>query len=91
MALRLPLPEHDPGQAALDEELRAQIVQALATLSPALRIVVILRDLAELSTEATATQIGITPGAVRVRLHRAHLHLRQRLAGYVEFPAEERP
>ncbi|MEI7770786.1 MAG: sigma-70 family RNA polymerase sigma factor, partial [Chloroflexales bacterium] len=73
----------DPGRAALNGELRAQLAQAIAALPEPLRVVVLLRDLAELSTEETAAQLGITPGAVKVRLHRARLRLRDLLASYL--------
>ncbi len=48
----------------------------------------LLRDLAELSTEETAAQLGLTPGAVKVRLHRARLRLRELLSGYLEGAAD---
>ncbi|MBI5928941.1 MAG: sigma-70 family RNA polymerase sigma factor [Chloroflexi bacterium] len=66
------------------EEAKAQIMTAISTLSPSLRAVFILRDVEELSTEATAEALGIQPGAVKVRLHRARLALRETLAGYFE-------
>ncbi len=88
----LPQPLHsralDPGRAALNDELRAQLEQAIAALPEPLRVVVVLRDIAELSTEEAAAQIGITPGAVKVRLHRARLRLRQLLGGYLGFARE---
>jgi RNA polymerase sigma-70 factor, ECF subfamily len=73
----------DPLRAALNGELRTQIEQAIADLPEPLRVVVILRDIEELSTEETATQLGLSPGAVKVRLHRARLRLREVLAGYL--------
>lgn len=73
----------DPQRVALDSELRAQIEQAIAALPEPLRVVVLLRDVDELSTEETAAQLGISPGAVKVRLHRARLRLREALAGYL--------
>ena len=79
----------DPGRAALNGELRAQLAQAIAALPEPLRVVVTLRDIAELSTEETAAQLGITPGAVKVRLHRARLRLRDLLAGYLGFVTED--
>jgi len=79
---------HDPESTALNGELRDQLIQAIITLPPSLRVVVVLRDIAELSTEATAVHLGITPGAVKVRLHRARLRLRRLLADYVEVPGE---
>ena len=83
----LPQPHHawpiDPGRAALNGELRAQLAQAIAALPEPLRVVVVLRDIDELSTEETAAQLRITPGAVKVRLHRARLRLRALLTSYL--------
>jgi len=41
-----------------------------------------LRDVEELSTQETAESLGISEGAIKVRLHRARLLLRERLAEY---------
>jgi RNA polymerase sigma-70 factor, ECF subfamily len=79
----------DPLRAALNGELRAQIEQAIAELPEPLRVVVILRDIEELSTEETAAQLGLSPGAVKVRLHRARLRLREVLAGYLAARQED--
>ncbi|NTU84532.1 MAG: sigma-70 family RNA polymerase sigma factor [Chloroflexales bacterium] len=73
----------DPMRAALDGELRVRIEQAIADLPESLRVVVLLRDMQGLSTEEAAEQLGITPGAVKVRLHRARLRLREVLASYL--------
>lgn len=74
----------DPQRAALDDELRAELGQALAGLPAGLRVVVVLRDLQGLSTDETAARLGLTPGAVKVRLHRARLRLRESLASYLD-------
>ncbi|GIK65163.1 MAG: RNA polymerase subunit sigma-24 [Chloroflexota bacterium] len=73
-----------PERLLTGEEAMSQIMAAISTLSPALRAVFILRDVEELSTEETAEALGIQPGAVKVRLHRARLALREQLAGYFE-------
>lgn len=73
-----------PERLLTGEEAMSQIMAAIGTLSPPLRAVFILRDVEELSTEATAEALGIQPGAVKVRLHRARLALREQLAGYFE-------
>ncbi len=78
----------DPGHAAINGELRVQLEQAISTLPESLRVVVLLRDLAELSTEETAAQLGLTPGAMKVRLHRARLRLRELLSSYLEGAAD---
>jgi RNA polymerase sigma-70 factor (ECF subfamily) len=78
----------DPLRAALDGELRAEIEQAVAALPEAMRLVVLLRDVEGLSTEEAAARLGISPGAVKVRLHRARQRLRDLLAAYVVARAE---
>jgi RNA polymerase sigma-70 factor, ECF subfamily len=54
-----------------------------------LRSVVMLRDILELSTEEAAQQLGIAPGTVKVRLHRARGRLREILTGYMKQDAED--
>lgn len=80
----------DPARTVLDGELRREIMQAITTLPDALRVVIVLRDIEHLSTEETARQLGISPAAVKVRLHRARLRLRELLARYVEAVEEQR-
>lgn len=80
----------DPARNALDSELRREIAQAIAELPDALRAVIVLRDIEQLSTEETAERLGISPGAVKVRLHRARLRLREALARYVEASNNDR-
>ena len=79
------LPEADFATA----EAHGELEQAIAELSPALRSVFILRELEGLSTEATAQALELTPANVKVRLHRARLWLRERLAGYFTELARE--
>jgi RNA polymerase sigma-70 factor (ECF subfamily) len=73
----------DPSAAALDTELRGQLDTALAALPESLRTVFVLREIAGLSTEETATELGLGESAVKVRLHRARLRLRELLADYL--------
>ena len=40
------------------------------------RTVLILRDVEELDTEETAERLGVSPGTVKTRLHRARQALR---------------
>lgn len=58
------------------EETRAQIRACIESLPEPYRIVLLLRDIEELDTEATAEQLGTTPGAIKTRLHRARQALR---------------
>jgi RNA polymerase sigma-70 factor (ECF subfamily) len=41
-----------------------------------------MRELEELSTEETAQALGLSEQAVKTRLHRARLLLRERLSSY---------
>lgn len=58
------------------KEMVNSVRRCVERLPDAYRTVLVLRDVEELSTEATAEVIGIRPGAVKTRLHRARLALR---------------
>jgi RNA polymerase sigma-70 factor (ECF subfamily) len=61
-------------------EVRALVRAAIAELPDAYRTVLLLRDIEERDTEETATLLGLTPQAVKTRLHRARQALRTVLA-----------
>jgi len=65
----------DPEALASRMEAQAQLEAALATLAPAEREVVALRDLEGLSGEDTAQALGLSLAAMKSRLHRARLAL----------------
>jgi RNA polymerase sigma-70 factor (ECF subfamily) len=67
----------DAGTEA--RERREQVRRAIDRLPESYRTVVILRDIEELSTDEAAEALGISPGAVKVRLHRARQALRSLL------------
>lgn len=73
----------DPALAALNDELHGQLEHALAALPEGLRVVFVLREIEGLSTEETAAALDLGESAVKVRLHRARLRLRELLAGYL--------
>ena len=58
-------------------DLARRTAHALAELSEDAREIVVLRDVQGLSTKETAELLGVTEGAVKVRLHRAHAKLRE--------------
>lgn len=58
------------------DELRALVRSSIEQLPETHRVVLQLRDIEELSTEETAEILGITPNAVKIRLHRARQALR---------------
>ena len=64
-----------------DADLARRTAQALAQLPEDAREVVVLRDVQGLSTKETAEVLGVSEGAVKVRLHRAHARLRELVGG----------
>jgi RNA polymerase sigma-70 factor (ECF subfamily) len=66
------------------KEVREQVRKAIDDLPENYRIVLVLRDIEEVSTAETAEMLGMTPGAVKVRLHRARLALRKQLGSLFE-------
>ena len=73
---------HSARDSAIQEEERVRIKEAVARLEYKYRIVFVLRQLEDLSTEETARILGLTTAAVKSRLHRARLFLRSDLADY---------
>jgi len=69
----------DPEAAASSNELRGLLEEAILTLPPAYRAVIVLRDVEEMSTAETAEVLSLTDTNVKVRLHRAHELLRAEL------------
>lgn len=65
--------------AVANAELRKGVRSAIDTLPPIYRDVLLLRDIEELSTAEVAAGLGLSEAAVKTRLHRARLALRERL------------
>lgn len=68
-----------PERLAAGSELGALLTDAVNRLPPAARAAFVLRDVEGLSTEETAELLELSPGAVKVRLHRARAKLRDEL------------
>ncbi len=79
-----------PLEALERKELREALRVAVAELPDIYRQVFTLRDLEELSIEETAEALGITTGAVKVRLHRARIMLQKRLVPFLQTAAPAR-
>lgn len=58
------------------QETQAQVRSSIAELPDSYREVLLLRDIEELDTDTVAELLGITTGAVKVRLHRARQALK---------------
>ena len=69
-----------PSEVLEKEDIRRTVENAINSLSPILREVVSLRDIQNLTVKETATILEISEGAVKTRLHRARLLLRDSLA-----------
>lgn len=68
-------PEADAVRGQRTEKLR----QAILTLPPQYRFVLVLHDMEELETSEVAKVMGLQEGTVRVRLHRARLLVRREM------------
>jgi RNA polymerase sigma-70 factor, ECF subfamily len=68
-----------PDERYAQTELQGILAKAIAQLEPSYRIVFQLRDIEELSTEETARLLDLSVPAVKSRLLRARLKLRQTL------------
>ncbi len=72
----------DPASVVMNEELGGVLTRHINALPANNRIVFVLRDVHGLSTEETAGILGLSVPAVKSRLHRARLFLRERLSQY---------
>lgn len=66
-------------EALESEETRRLVLDRIGELPETYRTILLLRDVEGLDTEETAEALGITTGAVKTRLHRARLALRELL------------
>ena len=71
--------DENPEQKYSREELGAILDEAVQSLRPVFRTVFVLRDIEDLSTEETAETLSISVPAVKSRLLRARLQLREKL------------
>jgi RNA polymerase sigma-70 factor, ECF subfamily len=79
----------EPVDLALSRQQTAAAVRrAIENLPETFRTVLLMRDIEGLSTEETAMMLGISPNAVKLRLHRARMALRTRLAPHFQGGAE---
>ena len=74
--------DEDPEQRFSRDELGGILDTAVQSLEPPYRSVFVLRDIDELSTEETAEALGLSVPAVKSRLLRARLQLREKLTRY---------
>ncbi len=75
----------DPLKLTEHSDKHEILYQAIDKLPEDYREIVVLRDIEEHSSEEVANILGITSGAVRVRLHRARHALRAMLTQHFEY------
>jgi RNA polymerase sigma-70 factor, ECF subfamily len=85
-AFEIPDPRLNPEERCRQSQASDYLSAALEELRPALRIVFVLRDMEGLSCEETASALGLTAQAVKTRLMRARLALRELLQKHVSMP-----
>lgn len=73
----------EPASGIEQQEILTLVREKIDELPEAYRTVLILRDIEELDTEATSVVLGISPNAVKVRLHRARQALRGLLDAFL--------
>ena len=69
----------NPKDAFLEKEMLRELDKAVERLPEKYRTIFLLRDVEEFSTDRTANVLGISEAAVKSRLHRARLFIREAL------------
>jgi RNA polymerase sigma-70 factor, ECF subfamily len=82
-------PSEQPDQVLSAKELGNHLNQAVQSLDPMYRDVLLLRDVEGLSAPEVAEVLGIRADAVKSRLHRARLSVRDQMAPF--FGIESKP
>ena len=71
---------HASGRQIDDLALREVVWGAVDQLPDEQRVVLVLRDIEQMSSEEVADRLNLTPAAVRQRLHRARKHVAETLS-----------
>jgi RNA polymerase sigma-70 factor (ECF subfamily) len=79
-AKQLAAPGESPDEALAAKQVETALAEAIAALEPMYREVLLLRDAEGLTAPEVAEILGVTPQAVKSRLHRARLSVRERVA-----------
>ena len=80
LRLQIPADGLSPEQALENKQLRRALRQAIQKLPAKYRVVLVLRDMEELSAKEVGAVVGINERAVKSRLHRARLFVRRELS-----------
>lgn len=74
----------DPEELMASLEIQNLVQDAINTLDPDHKIVIVLRDIQDLSYEEIAEIVGIKVGTVKSRIHRARNDLKKRLEARIK-------
>jgi RNA polymerase sigma-70 factor, ECF subfamily len=85
----LPTPELRADRRVLHEESVRLMEQALRSLEPDARAMLVLRDLQDLDYEQISRVLGVPLGTVKSRLFRARLALREAMSRLDQVPTDE--
>ncbi len=83
LSFEIPDVKYGPEKLMQQRELRAALQKAVDELAEDYRSVVVLRDLEGLSNEEVSKVLSLSVAAVKSRLHRGRLVLRDKLASYL--------
>jgi RNA polymerase sigma-70 factor (ECF subfamily) len=78
-----------PESNLLHAEQSRLLHQAVLRIPAQLRIVLVLHDMEEMTTEQVAKILALQPGTVRVRLHRARLSVRKEMSKILDGTREQ--
>ena len=81
--------DNNPEQRYSQNELNEILGRAIDSLAPSYRTVFVLRDVEDLSTEETAQALDLSVPAVKSRLLRARLQLRDKLSAFFKKKVED--
>jgi RNA polymerase sigma-70 factor (ECF subfamily) len=71
-----------PESEILSKESQAFLEEAVQKLSPALRVIFVLRDIEGFSIKETQEALGLSESVVKTRLFRARIRMRELLSDY---------
>ena len=82
----VPDPARGPDREMEGRQLHARLQEAIGGLDPMYREVLVLRDVEGLSAAEVAEVLGLTVEAVKSRLHRARVAVREQVAPFLGVP-----
>ncbi len=90
-AARIADPGRAPDESLAGRQIESALERAIGELEPMYREVLVLRDLEGLTAPEVAEVMGLTVEAVKSRLHRARLAVREKVAPLLGVPGAAAP